>query len=196
LKRILFLVSLFVLLFTFKVYALTDDETTYKIRIETTVIEKDTSFVRDIPLSEELQEYAFDLCSQFGFDYELFLALMWIETGGTYKTNLVSKSEAIGICQLRKKYKESFCEIAGLDPVKVSLYDPEDSMYLSIALLNSIKQSCYRSFHDEDLTHVMLGIYNRGASGMKKYTDRYNTIETEYSNAIIERAKKLRTKEN
>ena len=189
-KKILFFVVLFVGLMTSKAYAKTEDTAIYNLSRETIIeeVEEDCSYIRNVPLEDELLKYICETCSQYGFDYEIFLGLLYVETGGTFKTNLVSKANAVGLCQIRVKYKEYFCESVGLKASDISLYNPYDSVHLAVALLNNIKQSCVKTYEGTDLYRVVLGIYNRGASGMKDYVEENGTLKTDYSEAILKRA--------
>ena len=56
--------------------------------------------IYDIPLSEELQVFTFNLCEEYGADYEMVLAIMDKESD--YTASAISKCSDYGIMQINK----------------------------------------------------------------------------------------------
>lgn len=109
----------------------------------------------DIPLSEELQLHAAKLCEQSDcMWYSLMLAIMNIETGGTFSNDLVSSMGAQGIMQVMPDNIRSFCAQTGYTYEQV-VTDPKINMECGIWVWE-------------------LGVYNYSATNTAGYLMRYN----------------------
>lgn len=136
-----------------------------------------TSYLYDIPLSEDLQKYTYELCRAYEVDYETVLAIMQIES---YYTNVVSAGGDYGLCQINKVNHEWLYENYGLD----DMLDEHQNIKACVVMLNDIQQNEYF-----DTPEKVLMAYNMGQGGAKKaiengvtetnYTKKvYNAIET------------------
>lgn len=182
-KRLFYLMCLFLCLFTIKAYAVAPDGVQH---FQMEIIEERA--YPDVPLDRELLEYIDKNCSDFGIDFYIFLALIDVETGGTYDPKLVSDTNDYGLCQINKKYMRYHCEQVGMNPDTFDAFNPIDSIDLSIRLLHDLRQRYIRKYPGKDLTKMVLGAYNRGKVGMESRS----TIETEYATAIINKAEALK----
>lgn len=112
--------------------------------------------VYDIPLDKKLQRYTYDMCEEYGIEYEMMLAVMDVETGGTYNPKLLSKTNDIGLCQINKCNWEWLAE-AGLADLK----DPRQNINAGCIILGGLVEK-YGS------SHRAVMAYNMGRGGASK----------------------------
>lgn len=117
---------------------------------------QDSFRVFDIPLSEDLQRHTYDLAQQYGIDYELFLSLLWVETGGTFKHDLISPTNDYGVAQINK-INHGWLRDAGL----LNMLDPYQSINAGAIILGGLVEKYGNS-------HQALMAYNFGEGGMRK----------------------------
>ncbi len=132
----------------------------------------------DIPLSEDIQKYAYNKCQESGIDYSIFLGLMRKES--SFNPEAVSKTNDYGLCQINKGNHNWMREVFGSnwDPM-----NPYDSIDASIFMLSE-----YTKDYNCDNYHVLLMNYNMGHGNA---VECFNSgiYSSKYSRAIMDYAK-------
>jgi hypothetical protein len=134
--------------------------------------------IYDIPLSQELQEYTFRLCEEYGLDYEMVLALMDQESD--YREKVISKTNDYGIMQINKVNHEWLKEELGIE----DFLEAEQNILAGIRMLAGLAAK----YEDP---HLVLMAYNCGENGAKKLWKQGKTT-SQYSRSIMARAEELR----
>jgi len=145
-----------------------------------------------VPLDEDLMSYIYTTCEEMGIDSAVFLGLIDLETGGTFNPNLISDTDDHGICQINRRYFTDHCSTAGIDLDTFDPYDPYQSVYVSLSLLDALYNRYGNLYQGNDLTTYVLSCYNRGETGVKNMINRGDGHETLYSRIVLERAEKYR----
>ena len=132
----------------------------------------------DIPLSEDIQKYAYNKCQESGIDYSIFLGLMRKES--SFNSEAVSKTNDYGLCQINKSNHNWMREVFGSDWDPMNPYDSIDA---SIFMLSE-----YTKDYNCDNYHVLLMNYNMGHGNA---VECFNSgiYSSKYSRAIMEYAK-------
>ena len=162
-KRLFYLMAVFVFLLTIKVEATTKP-----------------------PLEPELISYIEIMCVEYGISVPTFYGLMDVETGGTFDSNLVSKTNDHGITQINGRYAEYFCEVLQIPFETFDPYNPYHSVNLSVRWLHRLQQQYVGNYTGESLRAMMLSAYNMGNAGAERQPSEY----TSYSKEVIKRSKK------
>ena len=124
----------------------------------------------DIPLSEELQQYIWELANKNEISYELVLAVMYLESrfdiGAVNRNNNGTKDK--GIMQINSAYKEYHAKNAGIEDFNI--FDPYDNIKVGINVLVT-ERDYWRSFDmcEMDVFKYTMGSYNMGRLGIEKY---------------------------
>ena len=139
--------------------------------------ETPTARIYDIPLTEELQEYTFTLCEEYGVDYEMVLALMNRES--EYKAGVISKTGDYGIMQINKVNHKWLTEELEV----TDFLDPEQNIRCGIYMLADLMKKY-------DDPHRVLMAYNMGERGAREYVAKGNTSSA-YSWYIMQLRDKL-----
>ena len=126
----------------------------------------------EIPLSDELQSYTFDLCEEHGVDYEMVLALMSKES--SYRPNIISKTSDYGLMQINTINHERLEKELGI----TDFLDAKQNILCGVYMLGELTAKY------EDLHRVLMA-YNFGESGARKYVADGNS-SSPYSRAIME----------
>jgi soluble lytic murein transglycosylase-like protein len=133
--------------------------------------------IYDIPLSEELQAFTFNLCEEYGVDYEMVLAIMDKESD--YTASAISKSSDYGIMQINKiNHKWLTEELEVTD-----FLDPEQNIRCGIYMLADLMKKY-------DAPPRVLMAYNMGERGAREYVAKGNTSSA-YSRYIMQLRDKL-----
>lgn len=136
----------------------------------------------DVPLSDELQRYAQDLCTEYGFPrYDIIVALIGTESG--YQPDAISKTSDYGYMQINTCNHEWLQEQFGA----LDFTDAEDNLLCGIYMIDRL----YDKYGDIGLA---LMAYNCGESGAQKLWDK-GIYSTEYSRSVQQRADELTVKE-
>lgn len=162
-KRLFYLMALFLCCFTIEVEATTKP-----------------------PLEPELIAYIEIMCVEYGIDLPIFYGLMDLETGGTFNPNLVSKTNDHGLCQIQFKYIPYFCEVLQIPFNRFDPYNPYDSVNMSVRWLHRLQQTYIKDYTGESLNAMMLSAYNMGNTGAERQPSEY----TSYAKEVIKRSKK------
>lgn len=139
------------------------------------------NYIYDIPLSEELQTYTYELCKAYDVEYETVLAIMQVES---YFTNVVSAGGDYGLCQINKVNHEWLFKKYGLD----NMLDKRQNIKACVVMLNDIQQNEYF-----DTPEKVLMAYNMGQGGAKKAIENGIT-ETDYTIKIYKAKEELKGK--
>lgn len=137
--------------------------------------------VYDIPMTEDLQQYTFDLCQEYNLSYELVLGV--IHTESRFIETADSGSSR-GIMQISRGTGDWVSEEVGIrdfDP-----YDPKQNITVGIYYLAYLRDYwTEQGYSDEDAFPRMLISYNRGVQGCKKYIEKYG-IDNSYVDKVYE----------
>jgi len=136
--------------------------------------------IYDIPLSEELQAYTFELCEEYKVDYEMVLALMNKES--SYRAKLISQTNDYGIMQINVVNHKRLREELGV----TDFLDEKQSILCGVHLLGELSEK----YSDP---HRVLMAYNFGEAGARRYVAKGN-LSSRYSRAVMAcRAELLKT---
>ena len=127
----------------------------------------------DIPLKLDIQRHIFDECQLHGVPYELAMAVMYVETGGTYKTDLRSKTNDSGLFQVNDVHKKWLKE-SGIN----DLYNPYQNSSAGIWILKD-------ALSKGDNIHTSLMVYNMGHGGARKLWKK-GIYSSKYSRKVVE----------
>lgn len=134
--------------------------------------------IYNIPLSEELQQYTFDMCNMYGIrdKYDIVLALMWQESN--FNPETMSSTDDYGIMQINAiHFTDTFDAVAAMDPKLCIEYGVDHLSCL------------YAEYVDDNMT---LMAYNMGRCGAASHWAA-GTYASTYSLNIIEKVKLIRT---
>lgn len=127
----------------------------------------------NIPLDEDIQQYAFQKCIENGINYQIFLGLMRKES--SFNPNAQSGTNDYGLCQINICNHETMKEVFGSD---WDWSNPYDSIDASTYMLGKLVPN-YTNWH-----HVLMA-YNAGARGAKEnYFDK-GIYTTKYSRGVF-----------
>ena len=127
----------------------------------------------DIPLELDIQRHIFDECKLYEVPYELAMAVMYVETGGTYKTDLRSKTNDSGLFQVNDVHKKWLKESGITD-----LYNPYQNSSAGIWILKD-------ALSKGDNIHTSLMVYNMGHGGARKLWKK-GIYSSKYSRKVVE----------
>lgn len=145
-----------------------------EVTIESFVTEEEETnerpHIEDIPLSEEILDYTYELATSQGVAYELVLAIMKTESG--FDEDVVSATKDYGILQINKSNIHSFAKAAGIS--NVDPLDAKDNIAMGIYYLSYLKEKYLEmGFSEEDTYFLTILGFNRGESGALKYIRKY-----------------------
>ncbi|SMP40497.1 transglycosylase SLT domain-containing protein [Anoxynatronum buryatiense] len=139
-------------------------------------------------LSEEAAWILLQGCEAFQLDPWMVLALIDIETGGTFRGDLVGSNDDRGYMQITPITEQHlFNRHSGQWSFA---YDPEmifESWYNLTLGMQYLRELADRQ--DETDWVQVLSEYNRGPDGLRIYFDRHQTVETSYSRRVLERSR-------
>ena len=134
-------------------------------------------YLRDIPLSCELQSYTYETADKYGVNYDLMLAIMQTES---QFTNVISDNgEDIGLCQINTINAEWLYTEHGI----YNLMDERQNIEACAIILSKLQGQ----FNEEN--HVVMA-YNLGASKAEKYISSGKI--TEYTEKVYENMKEIK----
>lgn len=136
--------------------------------------------IYNIPLSEELQEYTYDMCRYYDVEdcYEVTLGLMWRESH--FDADAVSSTDDYGIMQINKCNHSDLKEKLGI----VDIMDPYQNIEGGIYIISTL-------VHKYEDTNKALMAYNMGSSGAAKHWVR-GTYSSVYSRDILSKAELIK----
>ena len=127
----------------------------------------------DIPLELDIQRHIFDECQLYEVPYELAMAVMYVETGGTFDSSLRSKTNDSGLFQVNDVHKQWLKESGITD-----LYNPYQNSSAGIWILKD-------ALSKGDNIHTSLMIYNMGHGGARKLWKK-GIYSSKYSRKVVE----------
>lgn len=134
-------------------------------------------YKRDIPLSDELQEYTYETAEKYGVNYDLMLAIM--QTESQFNNVVSDNGEDIGLCQINAINAEWLYQEHGI----YNLLDEKQNIEACAIILNKLQGQ----FDDE--SHVVMA-YNLGAGKAQKYI-RSGKM-TEYTQKVYENLNEIK----
>ena len=131
-----------------------------------------------IPLSEDLQRYAYQKCNEYNIEYPVLLGLMRKES--TFNPSAKSSTGDYGLCQINQCNHNWMREVFGSDWDPMNPYDSIDA---SVYILDH-----YSRTYNCDNYHVLLMNYNMGHNNA---VECFNSgiYSSKYSRAIMNYAK-------
>ena len=127
----------------------------------------------DIPLKLDIQRHIFDECQLYEVPYELAMAVMYVETGGTFDSSLRSKTNDSGLFQINDVHKQWLKE-SGIN----DLYNPYQNSSAGIWILKD-------ALSKGDNIHTSLMVYNMGHGGARKLWKK-GIYSSKYSRKVVE----------
>ena len=133
----------------------------------------------NIKLPADQQQYAYYLAKKYGFEYELFLAMMFKESG--FKASAIGGGNSYGLCQI---HNSNFTKLKSKLGV-TNFLDPYDNMKAGAYMLNMYLNSAKKFSNENKIIEVYaLNSYNMGEG---RYFDKCYSkgiIDREYSTSI------------
>lgn len=113
--------------------------------------QKKYRYIKDCPLSKELQQGIFDICEEYSVSFEFIMSV--IEQESSFDVYALGDNcESKGLMQIQKKWHYKLMEELGVS----DLYVPLDNVKVGVALLSSY-------FEEDDDVYYVLMKYNGGA---------------------------------
>ena len=134
-------------------------------------------YSRDIPLSDELQQYTYETAEKYGVNYDLMLAIM--QTESQFNNVISDNGEDIGLCQINVINAEWLYTDYGI----YNLMDEKQNIKACAIILSKLQGQ----FESE--SHVVMA-YNLGASKAEKYISSGKI--TEYTEKVYENMKEIK----
>lgn len=140
-----------------------------------------------IKLPVDQQKYVYNMCKKYGVEYELFLAVMYKESG--FNPNAKS-STGYGICQINPSNLSYLRKKIGT----TDLFDPYQNIQAGVYWLSRYYRSWSKTKDLEDRTLNILNSYNWGEGRYKTYLARGNNAHSwYYGNKVLAIRDKLVT---
>lgn len=139
--------------------------------------------IYNIPLSEELQEYTYEMCSYYDIVdcYEIILGMMWRESH--FKADAVSNTGDYGIMQINECNHDYLRDSLGI----VDIMDPYRNIEGGVYIFSTL-------MHKYEDAHKALMAYNMGSGGAAKHWAR-GTYSSNYSRDILNKAELIKLDE-
>lgn len=128
----------------------------------------------NIKLSEDKQKYTYNMCKKYGVNYELMLALMYVESG--YNSNAKGSGGSAGLCQIMPANLSYLKKKVGV----TNLYDPYQNIKAGTYWLSRYLKSWSDEASGETLELHALNSYNWGEGGYRKYLKKGNNASSWY----------------
>jgi soluble lytic murein transglycosylase-like protein len=143
----------------------------------------------EVPLSQEIQDYIFKLCEQYELSVSLVIALIDLESEGTFDNNLICEntngSKDIGIMQLNSKNFVYFGEL--INEPNFDAKNIYHNLQAGIKYLSILKEDLKDKYSDEELRIRYLNSYNMGVNGYKRFVKKTGKINRAYSDRILKK---------
>ena len=134
-------------------------------------IEEVNYWLRNIPLSEELQKFTFELCEEHGLSYDMVLAVIQHES--KFNPKAVGKnnngSEDRGLMQLNSSFHQWHSELLGIPRNQFDPFNERQNLEVGIKILAHYRDYWYeRGVDDQErLFKYTLNSYNAGISAYR-----------------------------
>lgn len=144
--------------------------------------ERDNDFVylSEVPLSEDLQRFVYQLSAAYGIDYPLVLAIM--ERESQFDADTVSPTNDYGLMQINRVNHARLNKELGV----TNFLEPYQNIKAGMFMLRSL-------FDKYEAVDTVLMAYNMGESGAKRLWNK-GIFESRYSNFICKKADEYRIK--
>lgn len=135
--------------------------------------------VYSIALSQDMQQYTYAMCEKYGVQYELLLAVMYVES--RYNVNAVGGGNSYGLCQIHYSNTANLQRAIGL----TDLLDPYDNIEAGAYMLNMyLNAGRKRSSDTYFIEHYGLNCYNMGEGMFVSNCYNNGILERTYSNKV------------
>ena len=133
----------------------------------------------NIKLPVEQQEYAYNICKKYGIQYELFLAIMYKESG--FNAGAVGGGNSYGLCQIHVSNFSSLRSKLGVS----NFTDPYDNMTAGAYLLSNYFASAKKVVSGNDAIEAYaLNSYNMGEGVFFRNCYSKGILNRAYSNSV------------
>lgn len=131
--------------------------------------------IYDLPLSRELQIYTYEICKEYGVNYEKALAVMKIESSFNSNAENINKngSKDVGLMQINSINRKWLSEVLEVTDLK----DPKQNILAGVYMLSILKEK----FGDD---HLQLMAYNMGEGKTKQLVSR-GVTSSKYSRKVL-----------
>jgi hypothetical protein len=145
---------------------------------------KRPNFKINIPLSDELLDYIYDLCEKNDIPYTLILAIAGVESD--YDFNAVSRTHDFGMMQVHSTNIKDFAQEAGIE--NVDPFNPKHSVQMAMVYLKYLKNywNQYDMSEEQKFFCVVLS-YNIGENKVIDYIKKCG-----YNNTYVSKVEKLK----
>ena len=135
-------------------------------------ISESQTFYFDVPLSEELQDYIREKCSEYEVPMELVIAL--IDKESSFQSDVVSTTNDYGYMQINSCNHEWLSSTLGVS----NFLDPKENILCGVYILS---EHLEKTNGDVELALMR---YNCGASGARSLWDK-GIYSTSYSRSVM-----------
>lgn len=148
------------------------------------VVINPTPWLRDVPLSKDIQKFLYDRCNMHGLDYDMMLGLIKAES--TFNPKNISRTNDYGLMQVNRNNNKWLNGLAGR---KLNMLDPKDNIIAGTFEIASYRNRLAKEGLKGDyLDRGMLLSYNRGMTGWKRIGRKTHIA---YDNKIIKYQKEI-----
>lgn len=133
----------------------------------------------NIGLPVEQQQYAYNICKRYGIQYELFLAVMYKESG--FNAYAVGGGNSYGLCQIHVSNHANLRAKLGVS----NFYDPYDNMTAGAYLLSCYFGTASNVVSGSDVEVYALNSYNMGEGAYYSSCYSQGILHRGYSNSVI-----------
>ena len=142
-----------------------------------TTVQVAPTYKRDIPLSDELQEYTYQTAQKYNVDYDLILAIM--QTESQYNNIISDNGEDVGLCQINQINAEWLYKEYGV----YNLMDERQNIEACAIILSKLQGQF-------DSENAVIMAYNLGESKAEKYIKSGKTVE--YTEKVYKNLKEIK----
>lgn len=122
--------------------------------------------IPDIPLSNDVLDYMYEVSKEYDIAYSLVLAMADVES--TFRTDVISVAGCIGLMQLSPNTAEWIASELAIE--QYDLQDARTSILFGVYYLDYLRdQWLGRGYSEEDAYVMTIISYNRGEAGAKKW---------------------------
>lgn len=133
----------------------------------------------NISLPLEQQQYAYNISKRYGIQYELFLAIMYKESG--FNPYAVGGGNSYGLCQIHVSNHANLRAKLGVS----NFYDPYDNMTAGAYLLSCYFGTANQVVSGSDVEVYALNAYNMGEGAYFATCYSQGILHRAYSNSVI-----------
>jgi soluble lytic murein transglycosylase-like protein len=137
----------------------------------------------DIPVSDDLQEYAWELSKEFGIPVETIWSFVKQETGGTYDPNQTYRNKNgttdYGLMQLNNGgTMQWIVKESGIE--NFDWRNPKHNLRAGVWYLKYLKDAWISDGYDENVMELVALSYNRGYGNAKSYIKNHDVFDWKY----------------